>query len=113
MIENVFNFNLAAKFDDLDLPTGIEATVPWLKNSAAEEPSKNKQTLVLEDEIDTKYRLFKQFDTVRDHSDHHFTRPGHLKIAPTVKKVSEIVWFYHHLCVFFKICSSRSLDNLS
>ncbi|CAL9164948.1 putative ubiquitin-conjugating enzyme E2 38 isoform X1 [Musa acuminata AAA Group] len=89
VIENVFNFNLAAKFDDLDLPTGIEATVPWLKNSAAEEPSKNKQTLVLEDEIDTKYRLFKQFDTVRDHSDHHFTRPGHLKIAPTVKKPSK------------------------
>jgi hypothetical protein len=40
-----FNQHLADKFDDLDLPPGVEATVPWLQKIAAkeevEEPSKS------------------------------------------------------------------------
>ncbi|WOK95682.1 ubiquitin-conjugating enzyme E2 38 isoform X1 [Canna indica] len=89
IMENDFNFNLAAKFDDLDLPTGIEATVPWLNNTTAKEPIINKKKLaIIDDEIDLKYKLFKQFDTVRDHSDHYFGKPEILKTA-TVKKPSK------------------------
>lgn len=85
--EKDFNLVLAAKFDDIDLPTGVEAPVPWLKNPAAEEPKKNKK-IIIEDEIDVNYKSFKQFDTVREHSDHYFSRPELLKTVPTVKKIN-------------------------
>ncbi|XP_072967835.1 putative ubiquitin-conjugating enzyme E2 38 [Typha angustifolia] len=86
LYENDCNFSLAAKFDDLDLPPGVEATVPWLQKPPAETSSKSKQVNVIEDEIDVKFKLFKQFDTVQDHSDHYYSRPELLKVPPTVKK---------------------------
>lgn len=131
-IEHDFNYSLAAKFDDLDLPPGVEATVPWLQkpfseNTSAIKPSgmmelmpssvagtrfkvmnvipnnttskpvevmpsnsKSKPIEVMEvmdDEIDEKYRSFKQFDTVKDHSDHYFTKPDLRKVGPTARKV--------------------------
>lgn len=93
-IENDFDLNLAAKFDDLDLPTGIELTVPWLEVPATKELSKNKDKIVIEDEIDVKYRSFKQLDTVQDHEDHYFSRPDLLKAIPSTKKVSNTKHFY-------------------
>ena len=69
-----FNQHLADKFDDLDLPPGVEATVPWLQKIAAkeeaEEPSKSNNP----DENADKYKQFKQFDTVQNFSDHHFSK---------------------------------------
>ncbi|XP_020098625.1 probable ubiquitin-conjugating enzyme E2 26 isoform X1 [Ananas comosus] len=130
-IEHDFNYSLAAKFDDLDLPPGVEATVPWLQkpfseNTSAIKPSgmmelmpssvagtiftvmdvipnnttskpvevmpsnsKSKPIEVMEvmdDEIDEKYRSFKQFDTVKDHSDHYFTKPDLRKVGLTARK---------------------------
>ncbi|XP_042389592.1 putative ubiquitin-conjugating enzyme E2 38 isoform X1 [Zingiber officinale] len=81
------NLVLAAKFDGIDLPTGVEAPEPWFKNPAAEEPKKNKK-IIVEDEIDVNYKSFKQFDTVREHSDHYFSRPELLKTVPTVMKIN-------------------------
>ncbi|GJM94933.1 hypothetical protein PR202_ga11620 [Eleusine coracana subsp. coracana] len=38
-----FNQQLADKFDGLDLPPGVEATVPWLLKDPTEDPGKFKQ----------------------------------------------------------------------
>ncbi|XP_020583288.1 putative ubiquitin-conjugating enzyme E2 38 [Phalaenopsis equestris] len=79
------NLTLAAQFDELDLPPGVEATVPWLQSDASKMLTV-KPNLIIEDEIDLKFKAFKQFDTVRDNSDHYFNRPELLKITPSVKK---------------------------
>ncbi|XP_064943843.1 putative ubiquitin-conjugating enzyme E2 38 isoform X1 [Musa acuminata AAA Group] len=63
-----YGFKLAAQFDDLDLPPGVEATVPWLDNSAPKSSSNSKQ------ETDIKFNSFKQFNIVQDFSDHHFAK---------------------------------------
>lgn len=89
VIENDIKFKFASMFDDLDLPTGIEATVPRLKNAEIEASRKTNKKLVLEDEIDVKYRSFKQFDCVCDYSDHYFSKPGLFRTSPCVNKVSK------------------------
>ena len=72
------SYGLAAKFDDLDLPPGVEVTVPWLQ---PERPRSDKN-IVLEEDIDIKFKSFKLFDTVDDYSDHHYA-----KADKDVKKV--------------------------
>lgn len=67
-----FNQQLADKFDDLDLPPGVEATVPWLQKLAAAEEEDDMSSLKTEDEIDKKYKSFRQFYTVEKFSDHHY-----------------------------------------
>lgn len=106
---------LQAQFDNVDLPPGVEASVPWLKDSTPSEkmpanmdtspPSlqgqratlasfldqgkKDKKTAATssstvlaqsgddnQDDVLRKYVFFKQFDTVEDFSDHHFSRMG-------------------------------------
>ncbi|KAL6865270.1 hypothetical protein ACP4OV_016421 [Aristida adscensionis] len=71
--ETLYNQQLADKFDDLDLPPGVEATVPWLQN-AEDRPGKYKSMSEIDDEIAKKYLFFKQFDTVEGFSDHHYTK---------------------------------------
>jgi hypothetical protein len=71
-------FNLEAKFDGLDIPPGVEASVPWLQKcfgSGSSSGSRLKQPKVVNDETDINYKTFKQFDTVRDYTDHYFMRP--------------------------------------
>lgn len=67
------SYSLAAKFDDLDLPPGVEATVPWLEKAPPVRPKSDKN-IILEGDIDVKYRAFKQFDTVDDYSDHFYAK---------------------------------------
>ncbi|CAM0957315.1 unnamed protein product [Alopecurus aequalis] len=68
-----FNQHLADKFDDLDLPPGVEATVPWLQKAVDDDgPGNFKSMAEIEDEIGKKYKFFKQFDTVEDFSDHNY-----------------------------------------
>ncbi|XP_062180619.1 probable ubiquitin-conjugating enzyme E2 26 isoform X2 [Phragmites australis] len=67
-----YNQLLADKFDDLDLPPGVEATVPWLQKVERDGPDKFKSMSEIEEEIAKKYNFFKQFDTVDDFSDHHY-----------------------------------------
>ncbi|KAI0515985.1 hypothetical protein KFK09_008656 [Dendrobium nobile] len=83
--ENDNNLNLAAQFDELDLPPGVEATVPWLQCDASKMLI-SKPNLIIEDAIDLKFKAFKQFDTVKDYADHYFCRPELLKITPVGKK---------------------------
>lgn len=71
IIDNDCSYNLAAKFDDLDLPPGVEATVPWLQKLA---PERQSDYVPLEDEIDKIFNSLKQFDTVEDYSDHYFAK---------------------------------------
>ncbi|XP_062231047.1 probable ubiquitin-conjugating enzyme E2 25 isoform X2 [Phragmites australis] len=69
-----YNQQLADKFDDLDLPPGVEATVPWLQKVERDEPGKYKSMSEIDDEIAKKYNFFKQFDTVEDFLDHHYAK---------------------------------------
>ncbi|XP_077252626.1 uncharacterized protein LOC143892034 [Tasmannia lanceolata] len=81
--------SLDAQFDGIDLPPGVEGFVPWLEQSTSPcplrvgtsssstvtgHPSYSKTSKEIEEEIMKKYREFKQFDTVRDYSDHHYTK---------------------------------------
>ncbi|XP_058101034.1 uncharacterized protein LOC131245524 isoform X2 [Magnolia sinica] len=80
-----FDVNLDAQFDAVDLPPGVEASVPWLMPSSSKPgtsssggvslPSTSKQKEEREDEIEKKFREFKHFDTVADYSDHHYAQP--------------------------------------
>ncbi|VAH74967.1 unnamed protein product [Triticum turgidum subsp. durum] len=67
-----FNQQLADKFDDLDLPPGVEATVPWLQKLAANDEQDGASDELVEDEITKKYKAFQQFYTVQNFSDHHY-----------------------------------------
>ncbi|KAK6946713.1 Ubiquitin-conjugating enzyme E2 [Dillenia turbinata] len=60
-----------------------ETNITWLnnhdscqKNPSAEGSSAVSSESLVEDDILMKFKLFKQFDTVEDHSDHHYTRQG-------------------------------------
>ena len=66
-----FNQQLADKFDDLDLPPGVEATVPWLQKIAAQDEQDASE--LTEDEITKKYKAFTQFYTVENFTDHHYS----------------------------------------
>ncbi|CAN6330956.1 unnamed protein product [Urochloa humidicola] len=69
-----YNQLLADKFDHLDLPPGVEATVPWVQKVERDVPGKFKSMSEIEEEIAKKYNFFKQFDTVEDFSDHHYAK---------------------------------------
>ncbi|KAI4967012.1 hypothetical protein ZWY2020_034445 [Hordeum vulgare] len=62
---------LADKFDDLDLPPGVEALYLGFRNL---QPMKSRMEPdeLAEDEITKKYKAFQQFYTVEKFSDHHF-----------------------------------------
>jgi ubiquitin-conjugating enzyme E2 O len=66
-----FNQQLADKFDDLDLPPGVEATVPWLQKLAAQD-EQDVSSEIIEDEITKKYKAFAQFYTVENFADHKY-----------------------------------------
>ncbi|GAB2274793.1 hypothetical protein Dimus_009567 [Dionaea muscipula] len=91
---------LQAQFDNVDLPPGVEASVPWLENltpneaqssfvgavsvtasaatssKAIAEPSSNVKEEEEMDDALRKLMYFKKFDTVEDYSDHHFASTG-------------------------------------
>ncbi|KAL9261778.1 putative ubiquitin-conjugating enzyme E2 38 [Drosera capensis] len=74
---------LQARFDNVDLPPGVEASVSWMVDAAPSEvkshsvasTSKASSDVKKEEEMDDvlrKLMYFKQFDIVEDFSDHHF-----------------------------------------
>ncbi|GMH11064.1 hypothetical protein Nepgr_012905 [Nepenthes gracilis] len=94
---------LQAQFDNVDLPPGVEASVPWMqhpgpseiqppytgsstssngKGSAASsskvaaESTSNVEKEELMDDVLRKLMYFKQFDVVEDFSDHHYVNEG-------------------------------------
>ena len=67
------NQQLEYKFDDLDLPPGVEASVPLVQKAVTDDgPDNFKSMSEIEDEIGKKYKFFKQFDIIKDFSDHHY-----------------------------------------
>lgn len=85
-IESEYNYSLSAKFDDLDIPPGVEPSLPWLQKTSIEIANKTKPTKIMDEKIDEKYKAFKQFDTVYDHSDHYYSKPE-LRKVQVLKKV--------------------------
>jgi ubiquitin-conjugating enzyme E2 O len=69
-----FNQHLADKFYGMDLPPGVEATVPWLQKIAPKEEDAGPSHVNTADEYTMKYNQFRQFDTVQNFSDHHFAQ---------------------------------------
>ncbi|XP_006654169.2 putative ubiquitin-conjugating enzyme E2 38 [Oryza brachyantha] len=72
--EAYFNQQLADKFDGLDLPPGVEASVPWLQKRPADGPGNFKSMAEIDAEITKKYEFFKQFDVVENFSDHYYAK---------------------------------------
>lgn len=81
-VEDALSFTLGPQFS-LNQPTWVEDSIPPLQKptflqpltSSLTPPSQSSscmQQLGNEDEIAKKFGLFKQFDTVRDHSDHQY-----------------------------------------
>jgi ubiquitin-conjugating enzyme E2 O len=96
LVESDYNYSLSSKFDSLDIPFGVEASLPWTQKTAMEIANKTKPTKIVDDKIEKKYMAFKQFDTVDDHSDHYFSKPE-LRKVQVVRKVSFFTFFLHAL----------------
>ncbi|XP_042432674.1 phosphoenolpyruvate carboxykinase (ATP)-like [Zingiber officinale] len=58
-----------------------------LKNPLAAEELKKNKKIIVEDEIDVKYKSFKKFDTVKEHSDHYFSILEHLDGVPSCQEI--------------------------
>lgn len=81
--------NMLDQFDNVDLPPGVEASLPWLKGIAssecksavafahAEAGSSSKGTVdESKDVVMQKFQQFKKFDTVDSFPDHHYDKEG-------------------------------------
>ncbi|XP_008655331.1 uncharacterized protein [Zea mays] len=88
LIESEFKFGLSAKFDNLHAPPVLEVSLPWMQKTAIDIANKTKPTKVVDDKIEEKYKAFKRFDTVDDHSDHYYSKPTSRKVQ-VVKKPSK------------------------
>ncbi|KAK3134868.1 hypothetical protein QOZ80_5BG0411800 [Eleusine coracana subsp. coracana] len=86
LFESEYNYSLTAKFDGLDVP-GVKA-LPWLQKTSIENASKAKPTTTMNEITDEKYKAFKRFDTIDDHSDHYYLKPE-LRKVQIVKKPSK------------------------
>lgn len=81
--EDEYSF-LQDQFDNVDLPPGVEASVPWLKDveckpagsHANSESSSKAEVDESTDAVMQKFRQFKQFDTVDSIPDHHYDKIG-------------------------------------
>ncbi|GJM93586.1 hypothetical protein PR202_ga10152 [Eleusine coracana subsp. coracana] len=87
LMEGGGNFSLNANYFTETAPV-LGTFLPLGHMTSPEMPHQPSQTKIANNETDEKYNTFKQFDTVGDHSDHFYTRPGNGK-ALTVKKPSK------------------------
>lgn len=79
LVENDSSFNL--NVDHYGFPLSVGSSLPRENEASADSMQQRKQVKIVESEIDEKYKAFKQFDTVGDHSDHFYLK------YRTVKKV--------------------------
>jgi hypothetical protein len=59
---------------------------PWLQETSVENANKAKPTKFMNEKTDEKYKAFKKFDTVDDHSGHYYSKPE-LRKVQIMKKV--------------------------
>lgn len=71
----------------MGIPPGVEPVLPWGYMPSTEMPHQPSQTKIINSEIDEKYKTFKQFDTVSDHSDNFYSLPGQMNVH-AVNKVA-------------------------
>jgi len=75
------------QFDSVDLPPGVEASLPWLKDISSSEckqavafprteSSSKGKVDETNDTVMQKFQQFKQFDTVDSFPDHHYDKEG-------------------------------------
>ena len=82
-MEGGSNFSLVAQYlAKTALAAG--AVLPLGYMTSSEMPHQPSQTLA-NNETDEKYKAFKQFDTVVDHSDHFYAQPGNGKVQAANK----------------------------
>ncbi|KAJ4981835.1 hypothetical protein NE237_032672 [Protea cynaroides] len=106
-----YGSSLQAQFDAMDLPPGVEASIPWLLGSSESQktmagtsssPVHSQSSSCCEvelveidgeeDEVIKKYMSFKQFDTVQDYSDHFYVKGDSSRAKPSTvwaKKIQE------------------------
>ncbi|XP_043703048.1 putative ubiquitin-conjugating enzyme E2 38 [Telopea speciosissima] len=106
-----YGSSLQAQFDAMDLPPGVEASIPWLLDSSVTQkatagtsssPVHSRSSSCCEvelveiddedDEVLKKYKDFKQFDTVEDYSDHYYGQRNPSRAKPPkawAKKIQE------------------------
>jgi ubiquitin-conjugating enzyme E2 O len=89
-----FNQHLADKFYGMDLPPGVEATVPWLQKIAPKEEDAGPSHVNTADEYTMKYNQLRQFDTVQNFSDHHFAQNSQEQV-----KLARITYSGFVLCL--------------
>ncbi|KAK3138039.1 hypothetical protein QOZ80_5AG0363680 [Eleusine coracana subsp. coracana] len=65
-----------------------DKALPWLQETSIENASKAKPTTTMNEITDEKYKAFKRFDTIDDHSDHYYLKPE-LRKVQIVKKPSK------------------------
>lgn len=111
LIESEYNYSLTAKFDGLAAP-GAEASLPWLQKTSIENASKTKPTKTMNEITDEKYKAFKQFDTVNDHSDHYYLKPE-LRKVQIVKKVKSFFPVLSIICFFIILNFLSSITQCS
>ncbi|XP_057420242.1 putative ubiquitin-conjugating enzyme E2 38 [Lotus japonicus] len=118
--------NMLDQFDNVDLPPGVEASLPWLKGIAssecksavafahAEAGSSSKGTVdESKDVVMQKFQQFKKFDTVDSFPDHHYDKEGSSeKQRPKnwAKKIQEewkILEENLPETIFVRVCESR------
>ncbi|KAH6764279.1 ubiquitin-conjugating enzyme 25 [Perilla frutescens var. hirtella] len=95
------NNNLESHFDNMELPPGVEAPVPWFPSSPKNDTklptastsahSGNSLRAVpkkVVDELVHKFDNFAKFDIVEDYSDHHYSQEE-CAAKPASKKIQE------------------------
>eukprot|EP00262_Sarcandra_glabra_P019415 TRINITY_DN7309_c0_g1_i1.p1 TRINITY_DN7309_c0_g1~~TRINITY_DN7309_c0_g1_i1.p1 ORF type:complete len:508 (+),score=68.71 TRINITY_DN7309_c0_g1_i1:241-1764(+) len=97
-------YNIGAQFDTMDLPPWVEAPIPWLQNPSCPMPVASSSTVLRqtnssklregsEGEVERKFRSFKQFDTVNDYSDHHYTGSSRVSfLGNSLMKKASLDW---------------------
>lgn len=95
------------QFDSVDLPPGVEASLPWLKDISssdckqavtfprAESSSKGKVDKI-DDMVLQKFQQFKQFDTVDSFPEHHYNKER--ASEPQVINIVKYIWVIGCIC---------------
>ncbi|KAI4357615.1 hypothetical protein L6164_001554 [Bauhinia variegata] len=111
------------QFDNVDLPPGVEATLPWLKNFESSECNQDKILVCAEsskgkaeekeDTVMQKFGEFKQFDMVDAFPGHHYDNEGlsqQQRQKNWAKKIQEewkILEENLPETIFVRVCESR------
>ncbi|XP_043687702.1 putative ubiquitin-conjugating enzyme E2 38 isoform X2 [Telopea speciosissima] len=98
-----YAMSLQAQFDAMDIPPGVEASIPWLLDSSESQKTRAgtssspvhsqssssccevelAEVDEVDDEVLKKYKVFKQFDSIEDYSDHFYVKGDSSQTKPS------------------------------